>query len=218
MSKSLYHEAIAPKGWLYGPTGGPPRMARRRSWRRLVSVNIDLALTIALAAVWSVAGLLADGLPAARDARALRRSAGALLLAVGAGIVAVVAVAVQEQSLRGVAPLAAAAVVVVFAVVPRLNRMRRGARAFDAAPHAPMPPALRAAAAHPMVALPVQLAAIVAVVSVTGLAAAAVLGVALTAAGLVAVAIGVRHGLRHSRLAEVAVAIRPERSAVAIGR
>ena len=97
------------------------------------------------------------------------------------------------------------------AVVPRLNRVRRGARAFESAPHAPMPPALRAAAAHPMVALPVQLTAIVALVSVTGVASVAVLGIALTAAGLIAAAIGVRHGLRHSRLAEAAV-VRHERS------
>ena len=79
-----------------------------------------------------------------------------------------------------------------------------------------MPPSLRAAAAHPMVALPVQVTALVAIVSATGLAAAAVLGIALTAAGLVTAAIVVRHGLRHSRLAEAAVGVRRQRSAVAI--
>ncbi len=182
-----------------------------------VDVNIDLALTIALAVLWSGAGVLADSLPRARDARALRRRAGGLALAVGAGVAAIVAVAFQDQTVRGLAPLAAAAAIVVVAVVPRLNRVRRGARAFESAPHAPMPPALRAAAAHPMVALPVQLTAIVALVSVSGVASVAVLGIALTAAGLIAAAIGVRHGLRHSRLAEAAV-VRRERSAIAIVR
>jgi hypothetical protein len=182
-----------------------------------VYVNIDLALTIALAVLWSGAGVLADRLPRAHDARALRRRAGGLVFAVGAGVAAIVAVAFQDRAVRGLAPLAAAAAIVVVAVVPRLNRVRRGARAFESAPHAPMPPALRASAAHPMVALPVQLTAIVALVSVTGVASVAVLGIALTAAGLIAAAIGVRHGLRHNRLAEAAV-VRHERSAIAVGR
>jgi hypothetical protein len=172
-------------------------------------VTIDLALTIALAVLWSGAGVLADALPGATDVRALRRRAGLVLLAVGAGVAALAAVGVDERlSVRGLVPLAVAAGVVVVLVVPRLTRVRRGARAFLAAPHAPMPPALRAAAAHPLVALPVQLTAIVAIVSATGLAAAAVLGIALTAAGLVTGAIAVRHGLRHSRLAEAAVGVR----------
>jgi hypothetical protein len=176
-----------------------------------VVVNIDLALTIALAVLWSGAGILADRLPRARDARTLRRRAGGLLLAIGAGVAAIVAIGIQEQGVQGLAALAVAALVVSVLVVPRLNRVRRGAKAFTSAPHAPMPPALRAAAAHPLVALPVQLTAIVALVSVTGIASAAVLGVALTAAGLVAGAIGVRNALRHNRLAEAAV-VRRDRS------
>lgn len=175
------------------------------------NVNIDLALTIALAVLWAAAGILADALPGAPDVHALRRRAGGLLLVVAAAVAAVVA-------LRGPVPLAIAAGIVVVVVGPRLLRVRRGARAFRAAPQVPMPPALRAAAAHPMVALPVQVTALIAIVSATGVAAGAVLGIALTAAGLVAAAISVRHGLRHSRLAEGAVGIRRPRSAVAITR
>lgn len=111
------------------------------------------------------------------------------------------------------------AVVVAGRTVRRLRRLRAGAKTFATAPDAPVPPAMRAAAAHPLVVFPVQLAAL-AMLPASGAAAGVAAGVAplanpgtlgpvLTTIVLVAVAIGVRHGLRHSRLKERAVTLRP---------
>ena len=195
------------------------------AFRDARSVNTDLALTIAVAAGWLVAAYLADVLPGAGTAAALRRRAAALLAVVGATFAALAAVGLsglftdsQDHLVRAVAPLAAPAVVVAAVAVRRLTRVRRGAAAFATAPHTPAPPGLRAAAAHPLLALPIQVTALAAVAAtlaaagVVALTVPAVLGVALTAAALAAAVIGVRHALRHSRLAEGAVA-RPGRSA-----
>lgn len=186
-------------------------------------VDIDLALTIPMAGAWLAAAVLADGLPVRPTARALRRRATALVFVLGAAVTALVAVAVHEQTVRAVAPVAAASVVVLAFAVPRLNRVRRGAGAFVAAPHVPLPPALRAAAAHPMIGFPVQVTALVslpAAAVATGLLPATgptVMGIALTAAVLVAATIGVRLALRHSRLRERAVWVRPQRSPRSVG-
>jgi hypothetical protein len=99
------------------------------------------------------------------------------------------------------------AMVVLTAGTRRLGQVRRGAGAFATAPHAPVPPGLRAAAAHPLVAAPLQVTGLAALI---GLPIAArvvtvpgtdVAGIAITMVGLAVVAIGVRHALRHSRLA-----------------
>jgi hypothetical protein len=190
----------------------------------LITVDIDFALTIAASVTWIGAAYLADTLPDRRTARALRRRAGLLAAVVCLGVAAVTAAVVSAGTVRGLGSTAVAAGIALALAVPRLNRVRRGAAAFAAAPGAPMPPALRAAAAHPLVGFPVQVTALVslpAVAAATGVVSStpAVLGFALTAAVLVFATIGVRHALRHSRLRETAVAVpaRSGRSPRAVG-
>lgn len=173
----------------------------------------DLILIGALAAVWLTAGLLADGLPVARTAAELRRRAGLLSALVGGGAAVFVAVPVTAAVLPGAsaAPTAALlpavpALVVLVATRRRLTQVRLGAGAFATAPQAPVPPGLRAAAAHPLVAAPLQvtgLAALVGLPIAAGLVAVPggdVAGIAITAVALAVLAIGFRHVLRHSRL------------------
>jgi hypothetical protein len=190
-------------------------------------MGTSLALTAAIAAAALAAAALADLLPRATTAAVLRKRAARLQLLL-AGLVAVLA-GIGLAGLRGygdlvpaVLPFAAPVLAVGFVSLRRLGRVRRGAAAFATAPHTPAPPGLRAAAAHPLLALPIQvtaLAGVAAVLAAAGLVALtvpAVLGVVLTAAGLVVTGIGVRDALRHSRLAEGAVA-RPERLARPVG-
>jgi hypothetical protein len=106
------------------------------------------------------------------------------------------------------------ALVVGVRTVGRLRRLWVGARAFATAPGTPVPPALRAGAAHPMIALPLQMAGLAtlpAMVTASGLVPATdsgLAGLVLTAAGLTVVTVGIRHALRHSRLVERAVLVR----------
>jgi len=184
-------------------------MRHGRGSATLEYVDISLAPTIAVGGAAVVAAALADVLPRVTTAAALRRRATALLVAV----VATVAGSLALAGLRGAVPVLAVAVV----SVPRLNRVRRGAAAFGTAPHTPAPPGLRAAAAHPRLVLPIQVTAVAGLAAaLVSLTAPAVLGIVLTAGGLLAVAIAVRHGLRHSRLVEGAVA-RPERLSRPVG-
>ncbi|MEV4621657.1 hypothetical protein AB0J74_23480 [Asanoa sp. NPDC049573] len=190
-------------------------------------MGTSLALTTAIAAAALAAAALADLLPRATTAAVLRRRAVRLQLLVG-GLLAVLAaiglagVAGYDDLVPAVVPLIVPALAVSFVSLRRIGRVRRGAAAFATAPHTPAPPGLRAAAAHPLLALPIQvtaLAGVAAVLAAAGLVALtvpAVLGVVLTAAGLVVTGIGVRDALRHSRLAESAVA-RPERLARPVG-
>ena len=179
----------------------------------------DLILAGALVAVWLSAGLLADTLPAARSARELRRRAGLLSLLVAAGATVFVAVPLVTALLPGdsAAPLAALApavpaLVVLTAGLHRLTRVRRGAGAFTTAPMTPVPPALRAAAAHPLILVPLQVTGLAALlglpiagrlVTVPG---ADLAGVAITVVGVAVLAIGIRAALRHSRLSLLALA------------
>ncbi|HTF09503.1 MAG TPA: hypothetical protein VK659_15150 [Asanoa sp.] len=190
-------------------------------------MGTSLALTAAIAAAALAAAALADLLPRATTAAVLRRRAARLQLLVG-GLLTVLAaiglagLAGYDDLVPAVVPLAVPALAVGFFSLRRLGRVRRGAAAFATAPHTPAPPGLRAAAAHPLLALPIQvtaLAGVAAVLAAAGLVALtvpAVLGVVLTTAGLVVTGIGVRDALRHSRLAEGAVA-RPERLARPVG-
>jgi hypothetical protein len=184
-----------------------------------VNTAADLALIGALAAVWLAAGLLADGLPAARTAAELRRRATLLSVLAGSGVAVFVAIPMVAATVLGAssAPSAALlatvpAMVVLASTVRRLGQVRRGAGAFATAPQAPVPPGLRAAAAHPLVAAPLQvtgLAALIGIPIAGGLVTipgADAAGIAITVVGLAVVAIGVRHALRHSRLAVRAVA------------
>jgi len=184
-----------------------------------VNTTGDLILIGALAAVWLVAGLLADGLPIAGTASELRRRARTLSILVGVGAAVFVAVPVLTAVLPGESSAPAAALlpavpalIVLTVTARRLAMLRRAAGAFATAPLAPLPPALRAAAAHPMIAAPLQvtgLAAIVGLPIAGGLVAvpgADVAGIAITVVGAAVLAIGVRHAARHSRLSLLALA------------
>ena len=98
------------------------------------------------------------------------------------------------------------ALVVLLATARRLTQVRRGASAFATAPLTPAPPALRAAAAHPLVATPLQVTGLAAlagvpiaagVIDVPGSQAA---GIVLSVVGAAVLALGIRHAIRHSRL------------------
>ncbi len=179
----------------------------------------DVILIGALAAVWLSAGLLADGLPIARTAAELRRRAGLLSILVGGGAALFVAVPVVTGALPGpsAAPAAALlaavpAIVVMTSTLRRLGHVRAGAGAFATAPQTPVPPGLRAAAAHPLVAAPLQVTGLAALVGlpiaagVVEVPAGDVAGVAITTAAVAVAAIGIRHALRHSRLSVRVVA------------
>lgn len=178
-----------------------------------MNTTTDLIGIGTLAAVWLTAGLLADSLPVARTARALRRRARALSMVVGTGVAVFIAVPVITGLLPGdsAAPAAALfpavpAVVVVTVTARRLTRIRRGAGAFATAPMTPAPPALLAAAAHPLLATPLQVTGLAAVIGVpiaAGLVevpGAEVAGIAITVASVVVLTLAVRHAVRHSRL------------------
>ncbi|GAB1643803.1 hypothetical protein [Krasilnikovia sp. MM14-A1259] len=178
-----------------------------------MTVAADLTLAGALAVIWLAAGLLADGLPAAGSARELRRRAGTLTVLVTAGFVVFLAVPAVAGAMPGPSAAPAAvllpaipAAVVLGTTLRRLLALRRGAGTFSTAPRAPMPPALRAAAAHPLIAAPLQATGIAALVGlpiaggVVAVPGDTVAGMAIGLAGLAMVAVGVRHALRHSRL------------------
>ena len=126
---------------------------------------------------------------------------------------------------RAAGALALAAVpslVVAVCTVRRVRRLRAGAGAFASAPGTPAPYGLRAAAAHPLVGLPVQVTALTMVPALivaggTDLGAQpGVAGPAITIGALAVAVIGVRHALRHNRFAERARTPAP-RSARAAG-
>jgi hypothetical protein len=184
-----------------------------------VDIAADLILTGAMVAVWLTAGLLADALPHARTARELRRRSRTLSLLVGIGAAVFVTVPIVTGLMPGdaAAPSAALlpavpALIVLTAGLRRLARVRRGAGAFAAAPQTPVPPALRAAAAHPMILVPLQVTGLA---SILGLPIAArfvtvpgadLAGIAITVVGAAVVAIGIRAAVRHSRLSVQALA------------
>ncbi|MEV4491136.1 hypothetical protein AB0K04_13575 [Micromonospora coxensis] len=178
----------------------------------------ELAALVPIAALWLAAGIVADGLPRLDRARALRRRTGWLLALTltGLGLTAAVLAAgltsaggtPVDRAAAGLTLAAAPALVVAACTVRRTRRLRAGARTFTTAPGTPAPHGLRAAAAHPLIGLPVQVAALATlppVLAATGLDLAAGAGPAVTVGGLVVIAIGVRHALRHSRLAERAL-------------
>jgi hypothetical protein len=178
-----------------------------------VNTATDLVLAGTLTTVWLTAGLLAETLPTARTARELRRRAGRLCLLIGAGAGVFVAVPVVTGLVPGassvptVALLAAAPAAVVLTVTRRrLSQIRRGAGAFVTAPLAPLPPGLRAAAAHPLVAVPLQITGLATLVSLPVAAGTAVVpdsalgGLAITVVGIAVFGSAVRASVRHSRL------------------
>ncbi|WDZ86078.1 hypothetical protein [Micromonospora cathayae] len=176
-----------------------------------------LLALLPVAAVWLTAGAVADGLPRLRRARALRRRTGWLIVLSLTGLGLMVSVVFAGLSTVGTTPADRAAAGLALAALPallvaactvrRLHRLRAGTRAFTSAPRAPVPPGLRAHAAHPLVGLPLQvtgLALVPAAVTASGVGAVTgtePTGPALTVALFLVTAIGVRHAMRHSRLA-----------------
>jgi hypothetical protein len=187
-----------------------------------VNTAVDVTLIGTLAAVWLAAGLLADGMSAVGSARQLRRRAGLLSAFVVAGVAVFAAVPIVSGIVPGLsaAPTAALlpavpAFIVLTATIRRLGWVRRGAGAFATAPLTPVPPALRAAAAHPLLAAPLQVTGLAAltglpiaagVVALPGGQATAAAGIAVITTVLAVALIGIRAGLRHSRLAPLALA------------
>ena len=207
-----------------GPGHGPDSLRAELGNARFM--DIDLVILIAVAVVWLTAGIVADGLPQLDSPGALRRRTTWLLTLTmtGLGAMAVLGLAALVAAGPTVADRAPLALVlpavpataVALLTVRRLRRLRAGAGAFATAPDAPVPPALRAAAAHPMIALPLQVAglvtlpALVAATAVVPFTASALTGFALTAGLATVSTIGVRHALRHSRLAEGSITVRPD--------
>ncbi|WBB78276.1 hypothetical protein O7606_18825 [Micromonospora sp. WMMD882] len=181
-----------------------------------------LIALVPVAAVWVAAGVVADGLPRLHRARALRRRAGwsITLCLAGLGLMASVTLAAlgtvgttsADRAAAGFALAALPALLVAVCTVRRLRRLRAGAAALAAAPRAPVPPGLRAHAAHPLVGLPLQLTGLalaVAAVVASDLGAGLAGGPALTLGLLAVASVGVRHALRHDRLASRAPAEGP---------
>lgn len=177
-------------------------------------------LTVATTCVvWLAAAIAAHQLPHAPSARALTRGVTRLLALVIGGLIALFGIGLvtlvsplpgADRVLTVVALAAAPALAVAGLSTRRLRRLHTAGMVFATAPRTPVPPALRAAAAHPGVAVPVQVTAIALVTSgVTVLVAmpdAQLLRPALTAAAVLGtMASGGYHVLRHSRLAEAAV-------------
>ncbi len=175
---------------------------------------MDVILIGTLAAIWLSAGLLVDGLPTAGTAGQLRRRARLLTALVVAGAVVFVALPFIVEAVPGVSAAPAAALfpavpalIVLTATLRRLSRVRQGAGAFATAPLVPVPPGLRAAAAHPLVTAPLQVTGVAALVGlpiaagVVSLPGSGVAGVAITVVAVAVAVIGLRAGLRHSRLA-----------------
>ncbi|WP_246614635.1 hypothetical protein [Paractinoplanes bogorensis] len=184
-----------------------------------MNIVADLILAGTLVAVWLTAGLMADALPSARSALDLRRRAGILTALVAVGATVFVAVPVVTYLVPGesAAPAAALlpavpALIALTASLRRMTQVRRGAGAFASAPLTPVPPALRAAAAHPLILVPLQVTGLATLLSLPiagGLIevpGADLAGIAITVVGVAVLAIGIRAGLRHSRLAVLALA------------
>jgi hypothetical protein len=195
-----------------------------------VNIATDLVLVGTLAAIWLTAGLLADAMPTARTARELRRRAGIISLLVGAGAAVFVAIPVVTGLLPGASAAPAAALlpavpalVVVTSTLRRLTHIRRGTAAFAAAPHTPLPPALRAAAAHPMVTVPLQVTSLAALIGlpiagrVVEVPGRDLAGIALAVVAVAVLAIAVRAGLRHNRLSVRVVAPAAKRAPRILG-
>ncbi|MGK5737644.1 hypothetical protein [Micromonospora sp. URMC 103] len=188
-----------------------------------------LAVLLPIAAVWLAAGFLADGLPRVDQAYALRRRAGWLLVLVLTGLTLTAAVLTAGLLSPGGAPADRAAAALDVAALPALvvaactvRRVRwlwAGAGAFATAPGTPAPHGLRAASAHPLIGVPLQvtgLLSVPAVIAASGsdrLTAPGVTGPAITVGAVVILAVAIRHALRHNRLTERAARPGAARSA-----
>jgi hypothetical protein len=179
-------------------------------------VGITLLVATSLPALWIGGVVLAARMPQAGSAADLRRRAQLTLVAL---ILACLGTGLRTTAFGGLAAgdrwfvqenlaLLALAAVVLATAVPRLVRLRRATRAFAVArPTMPVPPTLRAAAAHPLIAVPVQAtayAAVIAVVVALGTAYPQTLVTLLVLAAAVTVAL---HAGRHRRLVAGALVV-----------
>ncbi|MDM4721645.1 hypothetical protein QTQ03_19375 [Micromonospora sp. WMMA1363] len=204
---------MPPTGRGYGANRGPARIRAAADQASLYDMESHLVVLLPLAGLWLAAGTLADGLPRATHARVLRRRADHVLALTLTGLVLTAVVLFAglsgagstpaDRATAAVALAAAPALLVAACTVNRVRRLRAGARAFATAPRTPAPHGLRAAAAHPLLGLPIQLTGLA---ILPGLASPLIpdvlTGPAITVGALGVTAIGVRHALRHSRLAE----------------
>jgi hypothetical protein len=175
------------------------------------------------AAAWMAAALVTGALPSARSVVILRRRATLLtwlvtgaLTSFGAALLVPAGGSITpEQAALLAAPLGCAALV----TLPLLGGLRAAASAFAPAPGTPTPPALRTSAANPLLAVPVQVAALAAAfgamfaADLVGVGASLAVPVTLMVAGGGAVALGT--AVRHGRLREQAT--RPARTFRAVG-
>ncbi|MFI7606932.1 hypothetical protein ACIBTV_17570 [Micromonospora sp. NPDC049366] len=176
------------------------------------------AVVVPIAAVWLAAGVLADGLPGLDRACALRSRAGWLLVLTLTGLTLTAAVlgagllspggATADRAAAALGLAALPALVAAACTVRRVHRLWSGAGAFATAPDTPASHGLRAAAAHPLIGLPLQVTGLLtvpAVITASGsalFAAPGVTGPTITVGAVAVLAVGVRHALRHNRLAE----------------
>ena len=159
-------------------------------------VRLDPLSALVVPVLWAAAGVLAGCLPRARTGRSLRRRSALLLLAVGCAAVAGLAASTPLVAVAAAGTLGLAA--------PRLVRLARRTASFAAAgSRTPAPPLLRAAAAHPAVAVPIQATAYLTIAaplatstSAAPMAPALALAVLVTLHG---------HAVRHRRIAESAL-------------
>ncbi|WP_203998844.1 hypothetical protein [Micromonospora lutea] len=180
-----------------------------------------LALLLPVAAVWWAAGCVADGLPRLKHARELRQHTGWLLALTLTGLGLLVALPIAglatagptlaDRAADGLVLAALPALLVAVCTVRRLRRLWAGAGALAVTSGTPAPHGLRAAAAHPLLGLPLQVTGLALLPTVVGASGVGQLlgpsatGPAITVAALAVAAIGVRHALRHNRLAERAM-------------
>ncbi|MGW0434644.1 hypothetical protein ACWDV4_19160 [Micromonospora sp. NPDC003197] len=216
---------MPPTGWFWGFVPGSARIRMTTNRTMLGRVDLDLIARLAITALWLATGIVADGLPRLSTARALRRRTGWLAGLALTGLVGLTVLGAEalnsrdlvltDATVAGLALPMVPATVVALGTVRRVRRLWTGAAAFVSAPGTPTAPALSAGAAHPMIAMPIQvtgLATLPAAVTAAGLLPLTgpnLIGLVLTGAVIVVVAIGARHALRHSRLAEAVITGRP---------
>ena len=186
-----------------------------------MGMQSHLALLLPVAITWWVAGYLAERLPRITHARGLHRHTRWLLALTLTGLGLMVALPIAglvttgatgaDRAASRLALAAIPALAVAICTVRRVRRLRAGAATLAVAPRTPAPHGLRAAAAHPLIGMPLQvtgLALLPALIAASGAGqflGPGVTGSAITLGALGVGAIGVRHALRHNRLAERAM-------------
>lgn len=193
---SAWPRSRDPYGYpIRGRPGSTPDVASGVSGEA-AKVRLDPLSALVVPALWAAAGVLAGCLPRARTGRSLRRRSALLLLALVCAAAAGLAVSTPL--------VAVAAAITLGLATPRLVRLARRTASFAAAgSRTPAPPLLRAAAAHPAVAVPIQATAYLSIAaplatstSAAPVAPALALAVVVTLHG---------HAIRHRRIAESAL-------------